>query len=102
MKVSANPDMLVATSHWLYMTLRRMGRAAEAEAVLAPISRDMAIIENAAYHRLLLLYRGEFPADSLMSTGSDALNDATVGYEHGNWHSYSRRRDIELKVVLVR
>lgn len=49
MRVSGNPDMLVATSHWLYMTLRRLGRATEAEAVLAPISREMAIIENDAY-----------------------------------------------------
>jgi len=27
LKVSKNPDSLVATSHWLYMTLRRMNRA---------------------------------------------------------------------------
>ena len=30
MKVSKNPDMLVATTHWLYMTLRRLGRTKEA------------------------------------------------------------------------
>lgn len=93
MRVSGNPDMLVATSHWLYMTLRRLGRAAEAEAVLAPITRDMAIIENDAYHRLLLLYKGELPVDSLAPTGTDALNDASVGYGLGNWHLYNGRRD---------
>src|SRR6185295_12437329 len=38
MKVSrVNDDMLVATSDWLYMTLRRLGRDAEARAVLDPI-----------------------------------------------------------------
>ncbi|HUF30657.1 MAG TPA: tetratricopeptide repeat protein, partial [Gemmatimonadaceae bacterium] len=89
MRVSANPDMLVATSHWLYMTLRRLGRAAEAEAVLAPISRDMDIIENDAYHRLLLLYKGELSPDSLAPSGADALNDASVGYGLGNWHLYN-------------
>jgi tetratricopeptide (TPR) repeat protein len=29
-KVSQNPDMLVATKHWLYMTLRRLGKVKEA------------------------------------------------------------------------
>lgn len=93
MRVSGNPDMLVATSHWLYMTLRRLGRAAEAEVVLTPISRDMEIIENDAYHRLLLLYKGELSPDSLAPSGTDALNDATVGYGLGNWHLYNGRRE---------
>jgi tetratricopeptide (TPR) repeat protein len=93
MTVSRNPDMLVATSHWLYMTLRRMGRAAEAQAMLAPISREMAIIENDAYHRLLLLYKGELSPDSLAPAGTDALNDASIGYGVGNWHLYNGRRD---------
>ena len=93
MKVATNPDMLVATSHWLYMTLRRLGRDAEAAAVLAPIRRDMDIIENGSYHRLLLLYKGELPADSLLQPASDnpALDDATTGYGLGNWHLYNGR-----------
>lgn len=93
MRVSANPDMLVATSHWLYMTLRRVGREAEAEAVLVPISREMDIIENDAYHRLLLLYKGELTPDSLAPSGADPLDDASVGYGLGNWHLYNGRRE---------
>ena len=98
MTVSMNPDMLVATSHWLYMTLRRMGRTAEAQVMLAPISREMAIIENDAYHRLLLLYKGELSPDSLAPAGTDALNDASVGYGVGNWHLYNGRRDEAARV----
>ena len=48
-------DLLVATSHWLYMTLRRLGRDDEARQVLKPIHADMYIIENHSYHRLLLM-----------------------------------------------
>lgn len=98
MRVSDNPDMLVATSHWLYMTLRRLGNAAEAEAVLGPITRDVPVIENDAYHRLLLLYKGELTPDSLAAAGADALNDASVGYGLGNWHLYNGRRDEALSV----
>ena len=32
--IHGNADALVAASHWLYMTLRRLGREAEARAVL--------------------------------------------------------------------
>jgi tetratricopeptide (TPR) repeat protein len=99
-----NNDMLVATSHWLYMALRRLGRERDAAAVLAPITRDLEVIENGSYHRLLLLYRGELPADSLLSdaararlaagaTGEATVEDVTIGYGVGNWHWYSGRKD---------
>ena len=93
--VSKNPDMLVATSHWLYMTLRRLGRAAEAAAVLEPIREGMDVIENRDYHRLLLLYRGELTPDALLAEAADsgnAVGFATVGYGVGNWHLYNGRR----------
>ncbi|HEY5610601.1 MAG TPA: tetratricopeptide repeat protein, partial [Thermoanaerobaculia bacterium] len=74
MKVSTNPDMRCATSHWLYMTLQRLGRGGEARSLLKPIRRDMDVIENRSYHRLLLMYKGELPVDSLLAprTGDQA------------------------------
>ncbi len=90
MEVSRNPDMLVATSHWLYMTLRRLGRDADAAKVLEPIRADLDVIENGAYHRLLLMYKGELPVDSLLSTSSGAaLDDVTTAYGVGNWYLYN-------------
>ena len=93
LRVSTNPDMLVATTHWAYMTLRRMGNDEDARQLLAPITADMDIIENDAYHRLVLLYKGELSADSLMARtdSSDGVQDATVGYGIGNWHLYHGR-----------
>jgi tetratricopeptide (TPR) repeat protein len=88
--VATNDDSRVAASDWLYMTLRRLGRAAEAAAVLEPIRQDMEIIENQQYHRRLLLYRGLLPADSLLSANGQ---DATLGYGVGNWHLYNGRRE---------
>lgn len=91
MRVSTNPDMMVATSYWLYMTLRRLGRDAEAAAVLEPITAGMDIIENGAYHRLLLLNKGVLTeADFAQATG-DALQDATTGYGLGSWHFMNGR-----------
>jgi dipeptidyl aminopeptidase/acylaminoacyl peptidase len=94
MKVSTNPDMQVATSHWLYMTLRRLGRDAEAAKVLEPITLDMPIIENGSYHRLLLMYKGLLkPEDVLRNFGeAGGLDDVTTAYGVGNWHLYNGRR----------
>ncbi len=88
-----NPDMLVATSHWLYMALRRLNRADDAAAVLAPITANMDVIENGAYHRLLLLYKGELTeADLMRNFGPDGnLQDITTAYGVGNWHLYNGR-----------
>jgi tetratricopeptide (TPR) repeat protein len=91
MKVSKNPDLLVATTHWYYMTLRRLGRHDEATRLLEPVHADMDIIENGSYHRLLLFYKGELEEQTILSSPTDALDNATVGYGVGHWHHYNGR-----------
>lgn len=84
--VSKNPDMLVATTHWLYMTLRRLGLEERAQDVLAPISIDMEVIENHEYLQLLLMYLGEIPAGEIWPSSGDGVSSAASGYGVGNWH----------------
>lgn len=94
LKWSKNPDMQVATTHWLYMILRRLGRVGEANELLVPIRTDMDVIENRAYHWLVLMYKGEIPAESILSlAGQEGLDPATLGYGVGNWHLYNGRRE---------
>ena len=90
-----NDDRVVSTAHWLYMSLRRLGRDAEAAQVLVSIRRDMNVVENDTYHRLLLLYKGELPVDSVLTVGPSgemSVTDATGAYGVGNWHLYNGRR----------
>lgn len=88
-KVSTNPDMLVATTHWLYMTLRRSGQEKEAAKTVAAIKDDLEVIENADYYKLIRLYQGKLkPADVLIPPG-ESLSNATVGYGLGNWFLYN-------------
>jgi tetratricopeptide (TPR) repeat protein len=90
LKVSGNDDMLAATSDWLYMTLRRLGRDAEAARVLEPITPEMHILENHAYHRRLLMYQGRLTPEALLQgEAGDTLELATQGYGVGNWYLYS-------------
>ncbi|HXW07200.1 MAG TPA: tetratricopeptide repeat protein [Vicinamibacterales bacterium] len=96
-RLSTNPDMLVAAAHWLYMTLRRLDRPGEAHAVLEPVTREMEIIENGSYHRLLLLYKGLEQADGLMaSVAEGGLDAVTIGYGVANWHLYNGRPQLAL------
>lgn len=92
---ATNDDRRVSTAHWLYMSLRRLGRDGEAAAAVAPVTRRMDVVENGAYHRLLLLYKGELPPDSVLTAGPSgelSVQDATAAYGVANWHLYSGRR----------
>lgn len=86
MRLARNDDTRVAVSDWLYMTLRRLGREDEAREVLRPIKADMDIIENTAYHRRLLMYKGEIPPDSLLNPDAEPLQYVTQGYGVANWY----------------
>ena len=91
LEASANDDMLVATSYWLYMALKRAGNDGLAGEVLEPIEGEMDIIENDSYHKLLLVFKGDFDEKSLMDGSSTPLDNATIGYGLGNWHYVNGR-----------
>jgi len=107
MKVSTNDDSIVATSDWMWMTLMRLGRDADAARVLDRITPTMDILENGSYHRRLLMYKGLEKPDALLgpatpstpagrldartpAAGPSAVDDATTvatqGYGVGNYY----------------
>jgi tetratricopeptide (TPR) repeat protein len=95
-KVSRNADMLVATTHWLYMTLRRLGREAEARQTLDTIKDDLEVIENADYYKMLLIYKGKLDPVAVwqeMNEHAGSLSNATLGYAIGNWFLYNGKRE---------
>ena len=98
MRVSKNPDLIVATSHWLYMTFRLLGKEAEAMKVLTQIHADMDIIENYSYHRLLLLYKGIISPETIWSGKGDGVYDAATGYGLGNWYYYNGQKEKAVQI----
>jgi tetratricopeptide (TPR) repeat protein len=88
-----NPDRLVATSDWLYMTLRRLGRKEEAARVLEPITPELKVIENHAYWHRLLMYKGFEKPEELLGPREDGVELATYGYGVGNWYLYNGDRE---------
>lgn len=102
MEVSTNPDAQVATSYWLYLTLRRLNRDEDAAAVLESIQADMEILENQAYHELLLLYKGERSPDDILGPqdGESSLQATTAAYGVAMYHQL--QGDSELATSLLR
>jgi len=88
-KLSTNPDGLVSTGHWLYMTLRRLGRTDEARRMLEPMSPGMDIIENASYESLIMMYGGEADPEQLSTKDPATIDGATILYGVGNWYLYN-------------
>lgn len=91
MEASTNDDMMIATSYWLYMTLKRSGNDGLAGQVLEPVKQDMDLIENESYHKLLLVFKGNFDEKSLLNNAETPLDNATIGYGLGNWHYVNGR-----------
>jgi tetratricopeptide (TPR) repeat protein len=93
-----NDDSLVATTHWLYMTYRRMGDKISAEKLLEPITENMTIIEDYSYYDLVLMYKGLKTPESLLNAKKDrgtdpALANVTMGYGIGNWYYYNDQKE---------
>jgi tetratricopeptide (TPR) repeat protein len=87
LKVSKNDDALVATSDWMWMTLMRLNRKADAAKLLERIAPKMEILENGSYHKRLLMYKGLEQPDALLDPAhADDLTLATQGYGVGNYY----------------
>ncbi|MEX6633165.1 tetratricopeptide repeat protein [Hyphococcus lacteus] len=87
--LAENDDGVVASGHWLYMILRRMGRDEEAAQVLERIDADMEIIENTYYHRAGLFYKGELSYDEAMPDEVASIGAAGIVYGIANWYLYN-------------
>lgn len=102
-KVSKNNDMLVATVYWRYMTLRRMDKAKEAKRLLDSLPKDLEVIENEDYLKLIKLNRDEERPENLLSTikgDANTLASASLGYGIGNYCLYNG--DIEKAMTIFR
>ena len=76
---------LAGSTDWLWMSLMRAGRAAEARAMLA--RRPDSLPVNNAYAARLKLYRGEIGPDAVFTPADTSdVTVATLSYGIGNWY----------------
>ncbi|NOT09455.1 MAG: tetratricopeptide repeat protein [Gemmatimonadales bacterium] len=76
---------LAGSTDWLWMSLMRAGRAAEAKAMLD--RRPDSLPTTNAYRQRLRLYRGEIGPDQLFTPADTSdVQVATLSYGLGNWY----------------
>jgi tetratricopeptide (TPR) repeat protein len=92
MEVSEHPDSKVATAHWLYMSLRRLGMDAEAQTFISSLDLDALapeVIESGSYLELLRLYASAGDPNTGEAANPQDSSAAALGYGYGNWLLYN-------------
>jgi len=87
-----NDDQTVGVSDWLYMTLRRLNRTAEATKVLDSIVLGMKVKDDQQYYDRLQMYKGLKTPEDLLQKGGDPVATATLAYGVGNWYLYNGKK----------
>jgi tetratricopeptide (TPR) repeat protein len=83
--IAPDAGELAGATDWLWMSLSRAGRGAEAKAMLDR-RPDSKPVTN-AYTRRLQLYRGEIGPDAVLTPAdTEDVQVATLSYGLGNWH----------------
>jgi Flp pilus assembly protein TadD len=85
----------IECSAWLYPSLRRAGREADAKKLLDSIQVTSLPGHPGNYLDRILLFKGLKTEDEVAKTMpfEDGLSESTVGYSIGLWHLLSGRRD---------
>ncbi|MHA2249260.1 MAG: tetratricopeptide repeat protein [Candidatus Kariarchaeaceae archaeon] len=96
--VSKNDDSIVASTYWIYLTLFQL-KASEYKTITDQIIKDMDIIENFAYHKLLLLYKDEITVIELNDEFQSDLDNSTISYGLAMWYLI-KNQNIEANSLL--
>jgi tetratricopeptide (TPR) repeat protein len=86
-----NPDNLVSATHWLYLTLRRLGRSEDAARALDAIAPGLDVVENGSYYSLCQMYKGSRTVDDVLAAAGTGPSGAAVVYGVSAWHAINGR-----------
>ncbi|MDZ4749545.1 MAG: hypothetical protein SH808_13740 [Saprospiraceae bacterium] len=92
MQYANNPDLMVATTYWLYLTYLRAGDHTIAKELLGAIHTDMEIIENDEYLRQLLLFQAGHGDITESGTTSESTSLGAQQYGISCWYEANGRR----------
>jgi tetratricopeptide (TPR) repeat protein len=95
-----NPDMLVATVYWMYLTQQRAGQGEFASMILEPITPELEIIENEAYHKLLLLYKDLIGPGDVVGRAGDEIQSSTAAYGVAQWHAMEGNAELSKELLM--
>ncbi len=97
LQLSKNNDMVIASAFWLNMAFRRNGQMQAADSLVKSIEKNLEIIENRDYYKILLIYKGKADADSLfinlINTAENNISTSSAGYGLSMFYYFNDRKD---------
>jgi len=90
---SRTDDSRVACTYWMYLTLHRLGRVAEARSLLLTIWPGMEIVSNQPYLELMLLFKGQVQIDEVQPAEGQDPKGSTTLYGLANWYQLNEREE---------
>lgn len=73
-EITADEESLVAVTDWYWLTLMHLGEKELAQAAVDAVRADAKIVDNAGYHKRVLVYRGVLSAGEVFAE-AEALTD---------------------------
>jgi tetratricopeptide (TPR) repeat protein len=94
MDLARDDDNAIACAAWLYPSLVRAGRAADAKKLLERFTPETKPKENTAYFDRLMLFKGIAKEEDVAKTmEAGGVSTPTVAYSIGVWHLLEGRTD---------
>ena len=85
-RAAPNDNEVAGATDWLWMSLSRAGRGAEAQAALERAHDSLRITSATAYAQRLRLYKGTVGPDQVLTPADTSdIAVATLSYGVGNW-----------------
>jgi tetratricopeptide (TPR) repeat protein len=91
MQYANNPDLVVASTYWLYLTYLRTGDQDAAKGILKDIHPDMEIIENDEYLQQLLVFQAGYSEVNESDATTESASSGTQQYGISCWHEANGR-----------
>lgn len=86
-RLAPNDNEIAGSTDWLWMSLSRAGRSADAAAALARAGDSLHVTTATAYAQRLKLYRGVTAPDAVFTAADTSdITIATLSYGIGNWY----------------
>ena len=91
---------MVATSRWLYATLRHAGQDEEAAKLLAPLPKDMKVVRELGLQGPAAALQGRADAPSRCSRGAtDGIDHPTLGYGVADFYLVNGQKEKALALL---
>lgn len=86
-RIPPDANEWTGATDWLWMSLMRAGRRAEAAAALTRLPDTLHVTSAAAYARRIMLYKGLIgPTDVVQPADTEGIQVATLSFGVGNWY----------------